>query len=137
MALSDLISRLDRVKRTGQRRWLARCPAHEDRSPSLGVREIEDGRVLVHCFAGCEVEAVLTAVGLNFDALFPDHIEYGKHERKPFPASDVLRAIVHETTIVAVAAFNVRRGIALSDQDCERLTVAAERLLAAGRLDHG
>jgi DNA primase len=43
-------------QRGGQ--WQARCPAHEDREPSLSVRPIE-GSVLVHCHAGCEVVDVL------------------------------------------------------------------------------
>ena len=38
--------------------WVARCPAHHDRTPSLSIREI-DGKVLVHCQAGCPQDAVL------------------------------------------------------------------------------
>jgi hypothetical protein len=41
--------------------WMARCPAHEDRDPSLSIAE-RDGRLLVHCFAGCEQSAVITAL---------------------------------------------------------------------------
>ena len=51
---------------TGVERWQARCPAHADRSPSLSIRVGLDGRVLVHCFAGCEASAVLTALGLTW-----------------------------------------------------------------------
>lgn len=40
----------------------ARCPAHDDRSPSLSLRDGEDGRLLVHCFAGCSYEAVHEAL---------------------------------------------------------------------------
>lgn len=50
--------------------WLARCPAHADRSPSLSVREGDDGRALLHCFAGCEFEQVLQALGLATSELF-------------------------------------------------------------------
>ena len=129
-----LLDRLDGVKRTAPDRWLAKCPAHEDRRPSLAVRELDDGRVLVHCFAGCDVESVLAAVGLTFDSLFParcigDH----KPERRPFPASDVLRAVAFEALLVAVAASNVARGMALSDADRERLMVASSRIQAAVR----
>jgi hypothetical protein len=38
---------------------MACCPAHDDRNPSLSVRRAPDGRVLVHCFAGCSLDAVL------------------------------------------------------------------------------
>jgi hypothetical protein len=46
--------------------WMARCPAHEDRGPSLSICE-KNGKILVHCFAGCsqrEVIAALMALGL-------------------------------------------------------------------------
>ena len=54
------------VRELGGRHGACRCPAHEDRSPSLSVRE-RDGVVLVHCHAGCsqaEVIAALRARGL-------------------------------------------------------------------------
>ncbi|HIK68234.1 MAG TPA: DNA primase, partial [Flavobacteriales bacterium] len=47
--INNLINRLDKVKQTGKDRYIARCPSHEDRSPSLAIREVDD-RVLIHCF---------------------------------------------------------------------------------------
>jgi putative DNA primase/helicase len=47
--------------------WMAHCPAHDDREPSLSIRDSEDGKVLVHCHAGCEqadLIAVLRSRGL-------------------------------------------------------------------------
>jgi hypothetical protein len=47
--------------------WLARCPAHTDRQPSLSLQDTEDGKVLVYCHAGCDqrhVIAELRARGL-------------------------------------------------------------------------
>ncbi len=58
-----LLGRLEGVRRTGPDSWMARCPAHPDRNPSLSVA-LRNGRVLIHCFAGCAPEAVLQAVGL-------------------------------------------------------------------------
>ena len=58
------------VKRSGGR-WLCQCPAHDDRHPSLAVSEGEDGRALVHCFAGCDVADVCAAVGLRLAELMP------------------------------------------------------------------
>lgn len=49
----------------------AQCPAHEDRNPSLSVRQIE-GSVLVHCHAGCEVDQVLDSLGLGRKDLYDD-----------------------------------------------------------------
>jgi DNA primase len=133
-----LLSRLDKVRQTGPGRWLARCSAHEDKSPSLSVRELDDGRVLVHCFAGCGIEEILGALGLEFDALFPEKlIEHGKRERRPFPANDVLRALADESLLVAVAAANLGQKIELTDADRERLILAAARIQAGRSLALG
>ena len=54
---------------------VAYCPAHDDRkTPNLRVREAEDGGVLLHCFAGCDQEGVLSALeerGVRRRDLFP------------------------------------------------------------------
>jgi putative DNA primase/helicase len=42
--------------------WKARCPAHDDRTPSLSICEGDDGKVLVHCHAGCEQKQVIAAL---------------------------------------------------------------------------
>jgi AAA domain/CHC2 zinc finger len=68
-AAQVVLGRLDRVRRSGQG-WVARCPAHDDKTPSLSVRETDEGNVLVHCFAGCLPEEVCGAIGLNLAALF-------------------------------------------------------------------
>lgn len=47
------------------------CPAHEDRSPSLGVSTGADGRVLIHCRAACQTASVIAALGLHWRDLFP------------------------------------------------------------------
>ena len=51
--------------------WTARCPAHDDRRPSLSISESADGRVLLHCFAGCRVKAVVKALGFSMSDLTP------------------------------------------------------------------
>jgi len=131
MIADALIARLDGCKRTGADRWLALCPAHDDKNPSLSIREIED-RVLVHCWAGCSATEVLGAVGLEFDSLYPAKPTHrGKPERRPWPAADVLRALEREALIVATAASTLGNGGQLSDQDRARLLLAYERIFAA------
>ena len=56
-------------KRSGKG-WSCRCPAHEDRNPSLSVNAGDDGRALIRCHAGCTVEAVCAAIGLQPSDLF-------------------------------------------------------------------
>jgi CHC2 zinc finger len=69
--LDKVLIILERVKRSGKG-WVARCPAHEDRHPSLSVGVGDDGRVLLHCYAGCDVQAVVAALGLQMADLYPD-----------------------------------------------------------------
>lgn len=138
MSAEQLLSRLDGVRRTGEGRWLARCPAHPDKRPSLSVRELPDGRVLMHDFAGCAIGEIVAAVGLDLSDLFPERsIKHAKGERRPFPAADVLRALADETLLVAVAAGNIAQGVTLTDADRERLLVAAERVQAGRGLALG
>jgi putative DNA primase/helicase len=56
----------------GGDRFQARCPAHDDRVASLSVGLGEDGRILVHCHAGCTAEEILTTLGLAWADLYPD-----------------------------------------------------------------
>ena len=65
-----LLSKLPDVKRNGQG-WIARCPAHNDRRPSLSISVGDDGRALVHCHAGCSHQAIVEAIGLNVSDLMP------------------------------------------------------------------
>lgn len=130
MTVETLLSRLDHVKQTGAGRWLARCPAHDDKSPSLSIRETDDGRILVHCFTGCDVNSIVQAVGLTLGDLFPDRpIDHSvPRERRPFPAEDVLRAVSFETTVVSLLASKILRNEVFSDDDYARLRLAADRL---------
>lgn len=136
MSAADLLDRLLGTRSTGPRRWIANCPAHEDRTPSLSIRALDDGRVLVHCFAGCAVHDVVASIGFKLDALFPpralDHRV--PPERVPFPAADVLAATASEALIVAVVAGRVRDGIPVTQKLAERAALAAGRLLAASDL---
>ena len=70
-----VLSRLEGVRHTGQDQWEARCPAHEDRSPSLSVSVGEGGRALLCCQAGCELDQVVAAIGMTTAELFPPRPE--------------------------------------------------------------
>ncbi|MEF8722708.1 DNA primase [Candidatus Accumulibacter phosphatis] len=131
--VDKLLQRLDKVKRTGLGTFSARCPAHDDRGPSLAIRETDDGRILAHCFAGCDVQDVLSAVDLTFSDLYPpralDHRI--NPERRPFPAADCLRAVGFEALVVCAAAAAMLAGEPFSEIDRERLILAASRIQSA------
>ena len=93
MGLADFLKRLDAVAANGNS-YMACCPAHDDRNPSLSISEGEDGRILVKCFAGCFQEDVVQALGLSMADLFEDNgrATHGrpvfKKEREPQPAPE-------------------------------------------------
>jgi hypothetical protein len=136
MAVDTILSRLEGVRQTGAGRWIAKCPAHGDKNPSLAVRELDDGRVLLHCFSGCSAEEVLDAVGMTFSDLYPEKSDgHCRHpERRPWPASDVLRCISFDALVVANCAATMAGGVALSEADQIRLVLAAEHLQEAATL---
>lgn len=141
MGADRLLSRLDGVRQTGPGRWIAKCPAHADKRASLSIRELEDGRILVHDFAQCSAHEVLSAAGLDMTDLFPEReIQHGRPERRPFPASDILRCLGFEGLVVAAAGAAMLAGEPVSGVDRERLMLAVSRIrggLDAGGLAHG
>ena len=130
-----LIKRLDSVQEKERGKWVAKCPAHDDKSPSLAIKEAGDGTILIRCFAGCSADDITSAVGLELSDLFPkqenfNHSQPGKPQRKPFNAADVLRAVIHEITVIAVIAGKLRNE-GLTIEDSARLTLALQRVFAA------
>lgn len=69
-ALDSILARLQGVRRNGSG-WQALCPAHADKNPSLSI-DVRDGKMLVHCHAGCSTEAVLAAARIEMRELFLD-----------------------------------------------------------------
>lgn len=105
-AADTLLARLDRVKSTGPDSWIASCPAHEDKRPSLSVRQTDD-RVLIHCWAGCGAGEVVAAVGLELRDLFERrHTDtYVAPRRPPLPSSRELVALLeYDLAVIDIAA---------------------------------
>lgn len=69
MTLQEILSRLHGVHGSGKQ-YTARCPAHDDHNASLSIGQGEDGKILLHCHAGCDVENILAALGLKKADLF-------------------------------------------------------------------
>lgn len=70
MRIEAFLERLEAVRHVG-RGWAALCPSHNDRSPSLSIHEGDQG-LLVRCWAGCELTAIVAALGLAVRDLFYD-----------------------------------------------------------------
>ncbi len=84
MTADQFIALLDHVKPT-RRGWMGKCPSHNDKSPSLSIHETDD-RILLHCFASCQPEAIVRALGLELSDLFfdqdPDPVALRRHRAR-------------------------------------------------------
>lgn len=129
MSIELLLSRMQKVKSTGKHRWLCQCSAHNDKSPSLAISVMEDGKILLNCFAGCDTYSILQAAGLDWDAIFPDKATH--HRQKPqkqvLYASEALELIRFEAQIVLASAYALREGT-LNTHDLERVEVSMQRI---------
>jgi hypothetical protein len=136
--VEELLSRLTKVKKAGPGKWVACCPAHEDRSPSLAIKEA-DGTILLHCFAGCPTEDVCGAVGIEMTDLFPpsDKREWVGQDKPVkfgavrFAAIDALRCMAGEGSVVLLLACDLAEGKVLAPDEIDRLVTACARITAA------
>lgn len=138
MQVDDFLARLDGVRKTA-RGWMAKCPGHEDKSPSLTVAQGDDGRILAKCWSGCGIDQVVGALGLELSDLFP---ERPKQDHVPglsraFPAGDVLEALANQAFYVAYMAGTMAQGYVLEERDRAILWQAFDLIMEARRLALG
>tara|TARA_R110002049_G_scaffold281333_1_gene460843 strand:+ start:10221 stop:10706 length:486 start_codon:yes stop_codon:yes gene_type:complete len=121
MSAHDIVSRLDHCRQSGDGKWIARCPAHQDNGPSLTIADKGDGRTLIHCFAGCGALDVLTALGLDWSDLYPP-------KQESYLGSVTRRERTIDELVVEIATADMRAGKELSRDDRERCREALLRL---------
>lgn len=129
MIAEDLVARLEKVRKAGDRSWSARCPAHADKGPSLRVTD-KDGMILIHCFAGCTAADVASAVGIKLSDLFPprDPHERVIYAREKFTRG-TLKDLQHELTIAMITLGDLATGRPLKPADLERAQRARKTIL--------
>lgn len=128
MSAAEVLERLERVQGR-EPQWLALCPAHDDRAPSLSIREAEDGRILLHCHAGCSAVEVIDALGLEWADLFPEGVSaYSKPQRQRWDYRLLLCSLNTEAVIVQMAANELLARRPLEPEDHKRLKEAARRI---------
>ena len=137
MEINEIISKFERVYKSGSDQWQCLCPVHDDKSPSVGIKYTKDGRILIHCFSGCPTNEILDAVGIRFDDLFPDKLE---NEYKPikraFNPYAVLTSLSNEILLCTLAAMDLSKGKILNETDKQRLILAYSRIKGAYDLCH-
>jgi len=128
MPADNVLPRLDAVRDFGRGRGVARCPAHDDKSPSLTWTVKDDGTLLLHCWAGCTNYDVVDAIGLKLRDLFVGgHIDRRQLEHR-IDYKQACSVLPLEATVVMLAADHIQNGIALTPEDVERVQVAANRI---------
>lgn len=140
--IDRLLQRLPRAKKAGEG-WRAPCPScgPDSKSAKLAVSEGADGRVLLHCFAGCAASAVLAAVGLSaadlFDRPIPTASASPDERRRRGVEMDLaaVRAAAEtldlEAVVLQVACERVIEGVPLDEGDRKRLALAHQRITDA------
>jgi len=69
--IDRVLERLERLRKT-RRGWIACCPSHPDKNPSLSVAIGNDGRILLYCWSGCSYRQIMAALGLSPGDLMPE-----------------------------------------------------------------
>jgi hypothetical protein len=117
-----ILSKLNKVSSTGQGKWKACCPAHEDKNPSMTIRSVYRDNLelaLVHCFCGCTPNEILGALGLELSDLYetpPIDIAAESSKRKsvnvrrPFVSSDAFEQIEDATSMIYMLACDMQSG---------------------------
>jgi hypothetical protein len=138
--LDKVLPQLRKVRQYQPAQWGACCPAHDDNSPSLSVRETPDGAVLLKCFAGCEVAAIVAALGLEVAELFPPNtsryppdqaaVRARTKHRLPrlLTASQALALLYTEAMVMTASGGSMVRGKTLSEADHQRMMQAMGRI---------
>ena len=135
--IDAILQKLDKVTRKGKDSYMACCPAHEDRTPSLALSELSDGRILIKCFAGCSTSEVLGSIGMSMSDLFPDgglgEFKGWQQIQNQIDTSKKNKAeqgISHERAILEIAKSDRANGKRLSKSDLQREQQAYLRVRA-------
>lgn len=128
-----LLSRLDGVRQIKANGWMTRCPAHNGDGRSLAVTLLDNGMIMLHCFAyQCDVSDIVAAIGMTLSDLFPDRLPEHRYEPRKHGVSsiDVLRAMKHELLVVDFLAQDFTSG-ELTPELYDRARISAARIRKA------
>ncbi len=107
MTLRELVSRFPKARKVRDG-FMVSCPAHADKNPSLHLSE-KDGKLLVHCYAGCSTEAVLAALGIEARDLFLDASACERRVVAEYPYSDESGRLLFQVVRFEPKDFRQRR----------------------------
>lgn len=132
MNVYPILDRLEKVRQVKPDSWVACCPAHDDRSPSLAISDKGD-RVLMHCYGGCTFDEIRAALGMQPHEFFAD----GKAPKAAAPGVSIRSlnaALVRELVLCWVLAADRAQGKPIRPADIERERIARQRITQAWRV---
>lgn len=89
--------------------FIACCPAHDDKSPSLSITDGHNGLTLIHCFAGCSADAIMTSMGLKMNDLYIKSNDTQVQHKKYKQTKNLLmllQALNHELHVLLLIVSN-------------------------------
>ena len=132
-----LLNRLQNVQKRGDQ-YKACCPVHESISrSSLSIRETEDGRILIHCFGGCEPLEILRVCGLEMADLFTKRIDHNTTPEQKHRLSELARSsstklaakeLIRMATILVMGMKMLKEGKPITEQDAASIDQALESI---------
>ena len=123
MSVEAILMMLDGVKANGKSKWVALCPVHGDRTASMGVKECQDGTVLMNCFAcGATGTEIVESLGLSVSELFPPD-----SSRPTGPTREQKATIETDKVCMMIYEADKRVGKEQSLADFRRYRLAKER----------
>jgi hypothetical protein len=129
MNVDHILDKLERVRRIKPDQWVACCPAHEDSTPSLAIRDTGD-KLLMRCYAGCTFQEIAESLGMRQHEFFRD----GKEPKSGIPGVS-RRDIYRDLTVELMTAYVVTRdraeGKQIAPHDVEREKLAWQRISKA------
>jgi hypothetical protein len=132
--IDSVLARLEPfgVREQGRERWRARCPAHGGKSANTLSVGVGDGDcVLLRCWAGCDVDAVTQALGLDVGDLFPRRDAHAPEmqRRRLLSAAQALELLESVATLVVVVASDMATGKAPDEATRKALLRSAARII--------
>lgn len=137
--IDNLLSRLDKVKSNGSGKWIALCPAHADKRPSLAVKLTDDDKILLKCWCACDVESIISAIGLTLSDLMPEKPQgYNRTRARVtrFSKTEMFDRLLHESIILGLGIRQLLNGKELSPTDIESIS-KAESVIDELRIEVG
>ena len=123
MSVEAILMMLDGVKANGNNKWVALCPVHGDKTASMGIKECQDGTVLMNCFAcGATGLEIVEEIGVAVSELFPPY-----SGRPTGPSREQRATIETDKVCMMIYEADKRGGREQTLADYKRYKLARER----------